>query len=184
MDNLRGGAIRFQSYWLRTDPCIVSRDTILGQQAAHQTGVSDRQRQLRAAGPFPLALGAVLSVVAKVTPLAECRQVEQPASPRPLVVHVGGGQNQDCPGVFAEGLVVDPTPLATVPSAIEPYEPRAQRLVLRVSLQHLFAYWHPLLLPINRAFWGTSPGGPPVRFAQYADSVQNRLMYLTGSGSR
>ena len=56
MDNLRGGAIRFQSYWLRTDPCIVSRDTILGQQAAHQTGVSDRQRQLRAAGPFPLAL--------------------------------------------------------------------------------------------------------------------------------
>ena len=41
--------------------------------AAHQTGVSDRQRQLRAAGPFPPALGAVLSVVAEVTPLAECR---------------------------------------------------------------------------------------------------------------
>ena len=61
------------------------------QQAAHQGGVSDRQRQLRTAGPFPPALGAVLSVVAEVAPLAECRQVEQRASLRPLVVHVGGG---------------------------------------------------------------------------------------------
>ena len=50
-----------------------------------------------------------------MTPLAECRQVEQPASLRPLVVHVGGGQNHDRPGVFAEAVVVDPAPLATVP---------------------------------------------------------------------
>ena len=47
--------------------------TLLGQQAVHQRVVSDRQRQLRAAGPFPPALGAVLRVVAEVAPLAERR---------------------------------------------------------------------------------------------------------------
>ena len=76
--------------------------SVARQQAAYQMGVSDCQRQLRAAGSFPPALGAVLGVVSEVASLAECRQVEQPASLRPLVVHVGGGQNHDRPGIFAE----------------------------------------------------------------------------------
>ena len=84
-----------------------------------------RAFQIASASCGPRALGAVLSVVAEVTPLAEGRQVEQPASLRPLVVHVGGGQNHDRPGVFAEAVVVDPAPLATVPSPVEPYEPGA-----------------------------------------------------------
>ena len=116
---------------------------VVGQDGGHQTGVSDRQCQLRTASSFPLALGAVLGVVSVVASLAECRQVEQAAGLRTLVVHVGHCQDHHGAGVFPQGVVVDPAPFTPVPSTVEPDEPRAQGPVLRLTLLHFLAYGHP-----------------------------------------
>ena len=91
---------------------------------------------------LPLAAKAILSVVAIVTLLAECREIQKVASLWSVIIYVRGREHYLTSSNRVRLTVNASTPFAVVASAIKAHEATPKFPVLRIPCFVFWAYWH------------------------------------------